>query len=250
MQAVQVMRIHLLELEKVNELCKDFCARYCTCLKHKFRTALLSGTDDAGDALGLGLAHDGSESPCSVSMSEEDKQFMGGMGNMGNMGNSGVGSGVGSGASLVPCVGGGAFHASQLGVGGANDYFGAFRQAELGQNPSQSQGQGQGQSSAQSQFDMNVNVHNMSMMHPQHPQAQTQASNQPGSYMAHNAVNRFAANRFGNSALAPPFVHTQSSFDGGYTNANGNGYSRQTLLAPVDKVHYHSISEYFLSLFV
>ena len=30
---MQVLRIHLLELEKVQELCKDFCNRYITCLK-------------------------------------------------------------------------------------------------------------------------------------------------------------------------------------------------------------------------
>ena len=32
-RAIQVLRIHLLELEKVQELCKDFCNRYITCLK-------------------------------------------------------------------------------------------------------------------------------------------------------------------------------------------------------------------------
>lgn len=34
-KAIQVLRIHLLELEKVNELCKDFCQRYIACLKNK-----------------------------------------------------------------------------------------------------------------------------------------------------------------------------------------------------------------------
>ncbi|CAF3450059.1 unnamed protein product, partial [Rotaria sp. Silwood2] len=33
--AMQVLRIHLLELEKLNELCEDFCQRYITCLKFK-----------------------------------------------------------------------------------------------------------------------------------------------------------------------------------------------------------------------
>jgi len=37
-KAVQVLRIHLLELEKVNELCKDFCNRYITCLKGKMHS--------------------------------------------------------------------------------------------------------------------------------------------------------------------------------------------------------------------
>ena len=32
-RSIQVLRIHLLELEKVQELCKDFCNRYITCLK-------------------------------------------------------------------------------------------------------------------------------------------------------------------------------------------------------------------------
>ncbi|XP_062377917.1 homeobox protein PKNOX2-like [Sardina pilchardus] len=32
-KAIQVLRIHLMELEKVRELCKDFCQRYITCLQ-------------------------------------------------------------------------------------------------------------------------------------------------------------------------------------------------------------------------
>uniref|UniRef100_A0A8C5LVX2 PBX/knotted 1 homeobox 1 n=1 Tax=Leptobrachium leishanense TaxID=445787 RepID=A0A8C5LVX2_9ANUR len=43
-KAIQVLRIHLLELEKVNELCKDFCSRYISCLKTKMNSeTLLSG---------------------------------------------------------------------------------------------------------------------------------------------------------------------------------------------------------------
>ncbi|XP_051474907.1 homeobox protein PKNOX1 isoform X1 [Apus apus] len=43
-KAIQVLRIHLLELEKVNELCKDFCSRYIACLKTKMNSeTLLSG---------------------------------------------------------------------------------------------------------------------------------------------------------------------------------------------------------------
>ncbi|XP_037026991.1 homeobox protein homothorax isoform X2 [Bradysia coprophila] len=34
-QAIQVLRFHLLELEKVHELCDNFCHRYITCLKGK-----------------------------------------------------------------------------------------------------------------------------------------------------------------------------------------------------------------------
>ena len=33
--AMQVLRIHLLELDKVNDLCRDFCQRYIACLKVK-----------------------------------------------------------------------------------------------------------------------------------------------------------------------------------------------------------------------
>ena len=39
--SIQVLRIHLLELEKVQELCKDFCNRYITCLKVS-RSAIIS----------------------------------------------------------------------------------------------------------------------------------------------------------------------------------------------------------------
>ncbi|KAJ8246712.1 hypothetical protein GJAV_G00254560 [Gymnothorax javanicus] len=43
-KAIQVLRIHLLELEKVSDLCKDFCSRYIACLKSKMNSeTLLSG---------------------------------------------------------------------------------------------------------------------------------------------------------------------------------------------------------------
>ncbi|XP_072513679.1 homeobox protein Meis1a isoform X4 [Salminus brasiliensis] len=35
MQSIQVLRFHLLELEKVHELCDNFCHRYISCLKGK-----------------------------------------------------------------------------------------------------------------------------------------------------------------------------------------------------------------------
>lgn len=44
-KAIQVLRIHLLELEKVNELCKDFCHRYITCLKSKMHSENLLRSD-------------------------------------------------------------------------------------------------------------------------------------------------------------------------------------------------------------
>ncbi|XP_029813273.1 homeobox protein PKNOX2 isoform X1 [Suricata suricatta] len=47
-KAIQVLRIHLLELEKVNELCKDFCNRYITCLKTKMHSDNLLRNDLGG----------------------------------------------------------------------------------------------------------------------------------------------------------------------------------------------------------
>lgn len=44
-RAIQVLRIHLLELEKVQELCKDFCSRYITCLKGKMQSENLLRSD-------------------------------------------------------------------------------------------------------------------------------------------------------------------------------------------------------------
>ncbi|CAN9507551.1 unnamed protein product [Ophioblennius macclurei] len=53
-QAIQVLRFHLLELEKVHELCDNFCHRYISCLKGKMpidlviedRDVCKSGFDD------------------------------------------------------------------------------------------------------------------------------------------------------------------------------------------------------------
>ncbi|XP_070183581.1 homeobox protein PKNOX2-like [Littorina saxatilis] len=46
LKAVQVLRIHLLELEKVSDLCKDFCTRYISCLKGKLQSEHLLRLDD------------------------------------------------------------------------------------------------------------------------------------------------------------------------------------------------------------
>jgi hypothetical protein len=52
-KAIQVLRIHLLELEKVSELCKDFCQRYITCLRTKMNSEnLLRGTSCVGSNSG------------------------------------------------------------------------------------------------------------------------------------------------------------------------------------------------------
>ncbi|XP_013066812.2 homeobox protein PKNOX1-like [Biomphalaria glabrata] len=44
-KAIQVLRIHLMEMEKVNELCKDFCSRYISCLKSKLTSEQLLHVD-------------------------------------------------------------------------------------------------------------------------------------------------------------------------------------------------------------
>lgn len=53
-QAIQVLRFHLLELEKVHELCDNFCHRYISCLKGKMPIDLVidereGGKSDLGD---------------------------------------------------------------------------------------------------------------------------------------------------------------------------------------------------------
>ncbi|XP_059046802.1 homeobox protein PKNOX2-like [Achroia grisella] len=47
-KSIQVLRIHLLELEKVQELCRDFCGRYIACLKTKMQSENLLRTDYSG----------------------------------------------------------------------------------------------------------------------------------------------------------------------------------------------------------
>jgi len=62
-RAIQVLRIHLLELEKVQELCKDFCNRYITCLKGKMQSENLLRSDYGGydsDDSGQGGSRGGS----------------------------------------------------------------------------------------------------------------------------------------------------------------------------------------------
>lgn len=49
LRAIQVLRIHLLELEKVNDLCKDFCQRYTNCLKGKLQSENLLRTESDYD---------------------------------------------------------------------------------------------------------------------------------------------------------------------------------------------------------
>lgn len=66
-KAIQVLRIHLLELEKVQELCKDFCNRYIACLKNKMQSENLLRPDYPG--LGNSLPSSGSSTPSSAGSS-------------------------------------------------------------------------------------------------------------------------------------------------------------------------------------
>ncbi|CAH8488906.1 unnamed protein product [Heterobilharzia americana] len=47
-QAIHVLRFHLLEIEKVHELCDSFCARYITCLKGKMPVDLVCEDRESG----------------------------------------------------------------------------------------------------------------------------------------------------------------------------------------------------------
>lgn len=49
-QAIQVLRFHLLELEKVHELCDNFCHRYISCLKGKMPIDLVIDDRDMGNS--------------------------------------------------------------------------------------------------------------------------------------------------------------------------------------------------------
>ncbi|XP_077525371.1 homeobox protein PKNOX2-like isoform X3 [Amblyomma americanum] len=68
-KAIQVLRIHLLELEKVQELCKDFCNRYIACLKSKMQSENLLRSADfpgsGGHCEGGSLSDSASSSSCS-----------------------------------------------------------------------------------------------------------------------------------------------------------------------------------------
>lgn len=81
-KAIQVLRIHLLELEKVQELCKDFCNRYITCLKGKMQSENLLRSD-YGHHGGAG-GHDGlapssgsnGSSPLQVSLTKDQSNLL------------------------------------------------------------------------------------------------------------------------------------------------------------------------------
>lgn len=74
-QAIQVLRFHLLELEKVHELCDNFCHRYISCLKGKMPIDLVIDERETArppDANGEprsapDSSHDGASTPDVVS---------------------------------------------------------------------------------------------------------------------------------------------------------------------------------------
>lgn len=55
-QAIQVLRFHLLELEKVHELCDNFCQRYIQCLKGRMPIDLVTDDRDAPPLSPKGLS--------------------------------------------------------------------------------------------------------------------------------------------------------------------------------------------------
>ncbi|KAJ8967017.1 hypothetical protein NQ314_003134 [Rhamnusium bicolor] len=85
-KAIQVLRIHLLELEKVQELCKDFCNRYITCLKGKMQsenllrsdypqgTGLLNNMENNNNMMSHGNSESGSASNSPVQYSISPSQ--------------------------------------------------------------------------------------------------------------------------------------------------------------------------------
>lgn len=72
-QAIQVLRFHLLELEKVHELCDNFCHRYISCLKGKMPIDLVIDERDSSSSASAAAAGVGGKS-----MSE-----LGGLGGLG-----------------------------------------------------------------------------------------------------------------------------------------------------------------------
>ncbi|XP_074652288.1 homeobox protein PKNOX1-like [Tubulanus polymorphus] len=74
-KAIQVLRIHLLELEKVNELCKDFCTRYISCLKGKLQSEqLLRSENDCDDSMQFECTSPGADTGASSSIAPVSQQ--------------------------------------------------------------------------------------------------------------------------------------------------------------------------------
>jgi homeobox protein homothorax len=67
-QAIQVLRFHLLELEKVHELCDNFCHRYISCLKGKMPIDLVIDEREDNRSNADSTSHtDGASTPDVVS---------------------------------------------------------------------------------------------------------------------------------------------------------------------------------------
>jgi len=79
-QAIQVLRFHLLELEKVHELCDNFCHRYISCLKGKMPIDLViderETKSEMGDTNNNGRSHsaDGGSTHTDNDASTPDQQ--------------------------------------------------------------------------------------------------------------------------------------------------------------------------------
>ncbi|XP_023225218.1 homeobox protein Meis1-like isoform X3 [Centruroides vittatus] len=85
-QAIQVLRFHLLELEKVHELCDNFCQRYISCLKGKMPIDLVIDERDGkpGD-----LGDNNNNSNCSSNCGGGNHTGTGGGGHRGLLDTSG-----------------------------------------------------------------------------------------------------------------------------------------------------------------
>ncbi|XP_034936316.1 homeobox protein homothorax [Chelonus insularis] len=71
-QAIQVLRFHLLELEKVHELCDNFCHRYISCLKGKMPIDLVIDDRESSKPPELGNGLDGGPRSTADSTSHTD----------------------------------------------------------------------------------------------------------------------------------------------------------------------------------
>ncbi|XP_068083656.1 homeobox protein homothorax [Anabrus simplex] len=60
-QAIQVLRFHLLELEKVHELCDNFCHRYISCLKGKMPIDLVIDERESSKPPEMGSSTNGND---------------------------------------------------------------------------------------------------------------------------------------------------------------------------------------------
>lgn len=96
-QAIQVLRFHLLELEKVHELCDNFCHRYINCLKGKMPIDLVIEDREGIGAIKTGAASptDGGSDNHSESRSPMDQSSQSGSQNPGHTPLVGGGGGGG-----------------------------------------------------------------------------------------------------------------------------------------------------------